>query len=141
MLQVRQRSALNWKDSPRALAVGGLYVIALQQGAIEIQSLSFMGGPAATQIVYLPNMTLAAPAAASDGSLFVSGGGEGSIFRLAPVPLRRQAQLLAKAGDYAGALELAAGVEEQEVKQQLTDELRMRYGHHLFECERGEELG
>lgn len=111
------------------------------------------------QVVLLPNLAVTAPSPAADGSLFLASASFGGIRQLKPIPLERQARLLAAAGDFQGALELLTLLEEEEVdqgtsvvsdasagqgvqtarstaasrRQQLEDVLRLRFGYHLFE--------
>jgi hypothetical protein len=112
------------------------------------------------QTLLLPGMSVAAPTPSSDGCLYIASSSDKGIRQLRPVPLERQAKLLAAAGDFQGALELLTLMEDEEVtaaaaaavgsdagsevagstaaaaavkRQQLEDVLRLRFGYHLFE--------
>jgi hypothetical protein len=79
-------------------------------------------------------MGVAAPGPSPlDGSLFLaSATAGGGIRRLRPVPLDRQARLLAAAHDFSGALELCSRLPAGPRRRALEDSLRLRFCHHLF---------
>jgi hypothetical protein len=60
-------------------------------------------------------MSVAGPTPASDGCLYIASATDKGIRQLRPVPLERQAKLLAAAGDFQGALELLTQMEDEEV--------------------------
>ncbi len=83
----------------------------------------------------LPDMGIACPSPAGDGSIYLASSSEAGIRRLVPVPLPRQARLLAGSGDFQAALELCGRLPEGEgtAKRVLEDSLRLQFGHRLFE--------
>jgi hypothetical protein len=66
------------------------------------------------QMLLLPGMGVAAPVPSADGSLYIASSSDGGIRQLKPVPLERQARLLAAAGDFQAALELLTLLEEED---------------------------
>lgn len=105
-------------------------------------------------MLVMPGMAVVAPTPAPDGSLYLASATDGGIRQLKPVPLERQAKLLAAAGDFQGALELLTLLDDEDSaaaadgggsmaaaaarvgvsrQQQLEDVLRLRFGYHLFE--------
>jgi hypothetical protein len=67
------------------------------------------------QTLLLPGMSVAAPTPSSDGCLYIASSSDKGIRQLRPVPLERQAKLLAAAGDFQGALELLTLMEDEDV--------------------------
>lgn len=106
------------------------------------------------QMMVVPAMSVLTPCPAEDGSIYIASSGEAGIRRLRPVPLERQARLLAAAGEYQGALELCTQIPDEpqppaaaaaaaggagsssssgsSAKRALEDSLRLQFGHHLF---------
>ncbi|WIA17457.1 hypothetical protein OEZ85_014302 [Tetradesmus obliquus] len=109
-----RKTTLSWSAPPNALAAGRQYVAALLPGCVEVKSISRAGAAAAAQTLLLPGMTVAAPTPSSAGCLYIASSTDKGIRQLLPVPLERQARLLAAAGDFQGALELLSLMEDEE---------------------------
>ncbi|KAF6257282.1 hypothetical protein COO60DRAFT_26268 [Scenedesmus sp. NREL 46B-D3] len=108
-----RKTTLSWSQPPNALVAGRLYVAALLPGCIEVKSISRVGASAAEQTLLLPGMSVAAPTPSSGGCLYAASAADKGIRQLRPVPLERQAKLLAAAGDFQGALELLTLMEDE----------------------------
>lgn len=114
-----RKTSITWSQPPRCLVASPMYAVALLPSAVEVKAISRAAAAAtAQQMLLLPNMAVAAPTPARDGCIYIASGSDSGIRRLRPLPLERQAKLLAAAGDFQGALELLTVLEEQEAQQQ-----------------------
>lgn len=67
-------------------------------------------------MLLLPGMGVAAPVPSADGSLYIASSSDGGIRQLKPVPLEKQARLLAAAGDFQAALELLTLLDDDQLE-------------------------
>ncbi|GBF95524.1 hypothetical protein Rsub_07874 [Raphidocelis subcapitata] len=141
-----RKGQLQWTEPPTAVIAAGGYAVALLASRVEIRSLSRVAAPAAAQQMPLPGMGVAAaapPPPAGDGAAGAASAGAGAVFvasaapgggvrRLLPVPPERQARALAAAGEFSGALELAARLPDGPRRRALEGSLRLRFCDALF---------